>query len=135
MIRKKRLVKERQLHLVWQHFLGQEYEVQVGAYFTEYGKEGVIQVRDNFGSLDDGILFVEYTNKETGEKSILLENEWFIQIENSIRHVTQYILENLTLYFDENLNLRENARLKTQMIQEANEKTNDEISEIEKPTE
>lgn len=126
MIRKKRLVKERQLHLVWKHFLGQEYEVEVGAYFTEYGKDGLIQIKDKLGSLDDGVLFVEYTNKHTGYKSIIVEGEWFIELNGVIRHVTQYILENLTLYFDENLNLRENAKLKTQIIQEANEKiTND----------
>ena len=105
MIKKKQLVAERQIALVWQHFLGQDYEVVTGQFVSRSSDESIIKIVDDFILDNNGVLFVEYTHKETGKKSTLLQGEWFVQLEDVIQHMTPYILEHLTTFYDEKLNL------------------------------
>lgn len=100
-LKKKKLVHEKYPIKGWKEFLGDDYAISIGYFNSISGKTGVAKL---YHPVDEGgFMFLEYENKKSGEKSILLENEWLIMNETNIIHATDFVKRNLDEYFNENL--------------------------------
>jgi hypothetical protein len=103
-VKKKCLIYEPNLQKSWAEFLGGDYNVVVGQLISD-DKGGFSKVYDAVPMDKNGVLFVEYKHKESDATSIILQNEWFYQINKNIRHLTDYTMANYSKFFDDELNL------------------------------
>lgn len=99
----KQLVFETNIHTAWQQFLGDKYIVRTGMLNTRAIDGFLIKTIDPFIRADNGIIYIEYENKETGVIAIILQNEWFVEKNGKIEHLTTYVYENFDKFYDENL--------------------------------
>jgi hypothetical protein len=100
----KKLCYERNLKKEWQKFLGSDYEIKVGQYISTSDKNLILKIDEEDILLGgNGILYIEYKNKENGDSYVLLENEWLVMNEEKRIHITNYIKKNFCTYYDENL--------------------------------
>jgi hypothetical protein len=103
-VKKKCLIYEPSLQKSWAEFLGSDYNVVVGQLISD-GNGSYNKVYDAMPMDKNGVLFVEYEGKESGVISMVLQNEWFYQINKNIRHLTDYTMANYSKFFDDELNL------------------------------
>ena len=101
----KQLVFENKIETAWQDFLGDKYIVITGVYMTRAKDRCIAKIQDPPTSDKNGILYVEYKNKETGVESVILQNEWFVEKNGKIEHLIPNIYENIDRYYDENLEM------------------------------
>jgi len=107
-LKKKQLLQEHKVLESWQNFFGDDYSVKVEVISSEHGKPLWAFKPYNPNNKSDGVLCLTYENVKTNQGGSLLEGEWYCQINENTQHLTLYVMENFSKFYDNNLNLLSN---------------------------
>lgn len=104
-VKKKQLLFGQKVLESWKEFLGENFKVEIGQFCSSSLSGDIHRVAYDENNKNNGVLFIEYADVKTGFASIILENEWFYQINGKIEHLTVYVMENYSRFYDSDLNL------------------------------
>jgi len=104
-IKKKQLVYDEKLRQSWEKFLGTDYDFKFGQFFSRAKDNATVKIYDEFLQLNNGLIFLEYTNVFTKHTSTLYQGEWLITKGKKVTHATDLFKKRFNTLYNKDLEL------------------------------
>ena len=104
-IKKKQLVYDEKLRQSWEKFLGTDYDFKFGQFISRAKDNSTVKIYDEFLQLNNGLIFLEYTNVFTKHTSTLYQGEWLITKGKKVTHATDLFKKRFNTLYNKDLEL------------------------------
>ena len=104
-IKKKQLVYDEKLRQSWEKFLGTDYDFKFGQFISRAKDNSTVKIYDEFLQLNNGLIFLEYTNVFTKHTSTLYQGEWLITKGKKVTHATDFFKKRFNTLYNKDLEL------------------------------